>query len=229
MTANKNMILVLDTETADLTGNVYDIGFVVTDKKGNVYEKFNALVEENFENAEIMMGAFYAKKLFSHYARMLQEGTIALQPWEDITATLRRVVAEYDVSTISAYNLAFDLRVLNQTNKALATSNILPHADFQLLDIWRFACEAKLNTRLYKDLARQMGWVSDAGNIRTGAEYAYRFCAGDWGFIEDHTALSDAEIETEILRSCFATKKKIPYNHIEDKYASHPWRLVNAA
>ena len=69
-----------------------------------------------------------------------------------------------------------------------------------------------------------MGWVSKAGNINTGAEYAYRFCAGDWGFIEDHTALSDAKIETDIMAACFAAKKRVPYGVMN----AQPWRIVNA-
>ena len=66
--------------------------------------------------------------------------------------------------------------------------------------------------------------MSEAGNLRTGAEYAYRFCRGDWGFIEDHTALSDAEIETEILAACYASRKAIPYNIID---GTPPWQIVN--
>jgi len=91
-------------------------------------------------------------------------------------------------------------------------------------DIWQFACETKLNSATYKTLAFDQGWVSAAGNIRTGAEYAYRFCAGDWGFIEDHTALSDAKIETSILAACFAAKKRVPYGIVN----AQPWRIVNA-
>ena len=72
-------------------------------------------------------------------------------------------------------------------------------------------------------IAESFGWVSPKGNIKTGAEFAYRFCSGDHGFIEDHTALSDCVIEVEILRQCFKTKKKIPYN----VYNRAPWRLVN--
>ena len=53
--------------------------------------------------------------------------------------------------------------------------------------------------------------------------FAIGFCSGDFGFIEDHTALSDCNIEVEILRQCFATKKKIPYG----KYNQACWRIVN--
>jgi len=220
----KKIIMVLDTETADLTGSIYDIGYTITDKQGNIALTRNWLVEEIFTDAKKMMGAFYAGKIFTHYAPMLQRGDIELTSWSKIIETMRADILENDVNVLAAYNLPFDTRVMRNTHAALGyTDKVLPHALDQLC-IWQFACETKLNTRLYKTLAAEQGWVSDAGNIRTGAEYAYRFCAGDWGFIEDHTALSDAIIETEILARCFATNSKIPYN----KKAAMPWRIVNA-
>lgn len=218
----KNVFLIIDTETADLQGHVYDVGFTVADKSGHVFTEFTALVEETFTDAKKMMGAFYARKLFTHYARMLQDGVIRLVPWNGIIAAIRDACIAHDVTVVAAYNLAFDRRVLRQTNKMLgATQPVLPYK-MKMLDLWQFACETKLNTATYKRLAREQGWVSDAGNLRSGAEYAYRFCSGDWGFIEDHTALSDARIETQIMAACFATKKRIPY----DVVGSMPWKLI---
>lgn len=223
----KRSIILFDTETADLSGSVYDIGYLITDKAGRVKLQRNWLVKEIFTDAKKMMGAFYAKKLFTHYAPMLERGTIALTPWEQIVSTIQDDCEVWEVNTVAAYNLAFDRRVIGSTHKMLGYNDkVLPHKMDQLC-IWRFACETKLNTKLYKDLAESLGWVSDAGNFRTGAEYAYRFCSGDWGFIEEHTALSDCLIENEILRQCFASKKKIPYNLVKDKYSNSPWRIVN--
>jgi len=223
----KKSILLLDTETADLSGSVYDVGYLITDKRGNVVAERNWLVEEIFTDAKKMMGAFYAKKLFTHYARMLQYGEIELTPWQTIIDTMAADCHQYAVNTIAAYNLAFDRRVMANTHKMLGFSGkILPYALDQLC-IWRFACETKLSSATYRQLAESQGWVSDAGNLRTGAEHAYRFCRGDWGFIEDHTALSDCRIENEILRDCFAAKKSVPYNKIHDKYSAQPWRIVN--
>ncbi len=64
--------------------------------------------------------------------------------------------------------------------------------------------------------------MSPAGNIKTGAEFCYRYTSQNPDFIEDHTALSDAIIETQILAACFAMKKRIPYGKIN----AQPWRLV---
>lgn len=220
----KRNILVIDTETADLSGSVYDIGYTITNKKGAIFLERNWLVREIFLNARKMMGAFYAEKFFTHYAPALEMGKIKLTPWADIVATLRQDMIEHNINTLAAYNLPFDKRVLTATHKMLGGEDkLLPHS-VDLLDIWQFACETKLNSRLYKDTAKMQGWITEAGNLRTGAEYAFRFCRGDWGFIESHTALDDAKIETEILAACFATHKKIPYNVLNGK----TWRIVNA-
>ena len=219
----KNIILTLDTETADLSGNVYDLGYIIHDRNGNELTRFNALVSEIFTQPKIMMGAFYAKKLFSHYAPMLDRGEVGMMAWSDIIDRLRSDIAEYNVSTIAAYNIGFDMRAMNSTHRALTDESKVLESPCKILDIWQFACEVKLNNRNYKRIAESLGWVSPKGNIKTGAEFAYRFCSGDHGFIEDHTALSDCVIEVEILRQCFATKKKIPYG----KYNQAPWRIVN--
>lgn len=218
----QNIFMVLDTETCDLKGHVYDVGYTITNKRGQILSEYNALVSEIFTDAEKMMGAFYARKMFSHYAPMLDAGDISLVPWADIVANIQSDVSVYNVNVLSAYNLGFDRRVMGQTNELLGNGAIF-QSPVKQLDIWQFACEAKLNTATYKQLANEQGWVSAAGNIRTGAEYAYRFCRGDWGFIEDHTALSDARIETAILADCFSAKKRVPYGIVN----AQPWRIVN--
>ena len=226
MTIAKKSIMVLDTEACDLAGNVYDVGYTITNRKGEVLSTFNALVLEIFTDASKMMGAFYAKKLFTHYAPMLNRSEIALMPWADIVAQIRYDMALYNVNVVSAYNLGFDRRVMRQTDALLRGGNgqnPIIEKGVELLDIWQFACETKLSQVTYKELARSRGWVSAKGNIRTGAEYAYRFCSGDHGFIEDHTALSDALIETDILAACYACKKTVPYGIIN----AQPWRIVN--
>ena len=222
MTIQRKIILVLDTECCDLAGNVYDVGYTIADRKGTILTRKNWLVEEVFTDPDKMMGAFYAKKLFSHYAPMLDAGTIGLAPWSKIVSEMQIDVDAFGVNVLAAYNLGFDRRVMRQTNERFGLGPILPAMD--QLDIWQFACETKLSQARYKEIARSLGWVSAAGNIRTGAEYAYRFCSGDHGFIEDHTALSDAIIETKILADCYACKKSVPYGIVN----AQPWRIVNA-
>ena len=112
----KNVILVIDTETVGLEGHVYDMGWVITNKRGEVLAERNWLVQENFTNPQRMMGAFYAGKTFTHYAPMLQAGTITMRPWAEIVEVLLADIAAFAVQTVAAYNAGFDLRVIPQTH-----------------------------------------------------------------------------------------------------------------
>lgn len=223
MTIQKDTALVLDTETADLTGAVYDVGYTIADKKGNIILERTWLVEEIFTNAKKMMGAFYAGKLFTHYAGMLERGEIRLTPWATIIDTLRADMAEHNVTILAAYNAGFDTRVMTATHKMLGFTGKVLAQPVKILDLWQFACETKLSQKQYKKIAIENGWVSPKGNIKTGAEFAYRFITRDFQFVEDHTALSDARIETEIMAECFRMKKRVPYGIMN----AHPWRIVN--
>lgn len=223
MTIEKLNIATIDTETVGLEGHVYDVGYCIHDKKGNITLERTWLVEENFTNPQKMMGAFYAGKHFTHYARMLQDGEIRLTPWTEIVETMREDFFQYDVNVIAAYNAGFDLRVLAQTHADLGYTGKVLQSPVKVLDIWQFACETKLSQKAYANIAWDMGWVSPAGNIKTGAEFAHRYCSGDYSFIEDHTALSDAQIEVAILTECFRQKKRVPYGIVN----AQPWRIVN--
>jgi DNA polymerase III epsilon subunit-like protein len=153
---------------------------------------------------------------------MLDRGEISISPWAEIVEQMQSDIADYGVNILAAYNLGFDRRVMRQTNDLIGNGKpICPKLN--QLDLWQFACETKLSQKSYAKIAKRNGWVSPAGNIKTGAEFAYRFCSGEHGFIEDHTALSDAIIETKIMADCFRQKKRVPYGIVNGA----PWRIVN--
>lgn len=216
-------ILTLDTETATLVGGVYDVAFAVHTRKGKVLESYSAVIREVATNPKAMMSAYYARKMFSHYLPMVADQKIPLVKWLDFVQTLREAVTRYDVKTVAAYNLAFDRRALRNTHHQLGNKGAILPYPIRQLDIWEFACRARLVLRKYKRLALAQGWVSDVGNIRTTAECAYRFVSGDLTFKESHTALEDVQIETEILADCFRAKGPVPYDII----TGSPWKLVN--
>lgn len=71
---------------------------------------------------------------------------------------------------------------------------------YPMLDIWGIACTYLLNNEKYKCYCLENSKVSNTGiYFSTNAEHAMQFLSEQFDFIEDHTALSDAEIETEIL------------------------------
>jgi hypothetical protein len=216
------VILTLDTETATLQGDVYDLAYAIHNKKGKIVCTRNWLVAEIFTDAKKMMGAFYAKKMFSHYAPMLSDGKIKLVEWSEIVDTMRADIAQHKVDTVTAYNFGFDVRAMRNTNKLFSNTPVL-QKPLKIIDIWQFSCEVLLNKKTYKKIAEAQGWKTPKGNFKTSAEMTYRFLTQDFNFIEQHTALHDVQIEVEILAKCFSRKKKIPYG----LYNKSPWRIVN--
>lgn len=83
---------------------------------------------------------------------------------------------------------------------------ILRGVSYPMIDIWGLACTYILNCAAYKKSCLENKRISNTGTyFSTSAESAMQFFSKKFGFIEDHTALSDAEIETELL---FASLKR---------------------
>lgn len=94
---------------------------------------------------------------------------------------------------------------------------------FPLFDIWALACEYVMDSDEYRDYAWDEGWVTDSGKYyKTSAEVAYRFISRNREFVEAHTALDDAEIESEILASIIRKDKK----KLKMGIVAFPFRIV---
>lgn len=79
---------------------------------------------------------------------------------------------------------------------------------YPMIDIWGVACKYLLNSNNYKKMCLESGKMSNTGlYFSTNAEVAMQYLSEKYDFIEDHTALSDAEIETEILFYCLKRGK----------------------
>ena len=115
-----------------------------------------------------MMGAFYAKKMFSHYAPMLDDGLVKLTAWADIVEQIRADVRDYGINIISAYNAGFDLRVMRSTNAMLGDGSAILPKGLKVFDIWQFACETKLSQKAYKKLARARGGYRQLATSKNG-------------------------------------------------------------
>jgi hypothetical protein len=219
----KNVYMVVDTETVSLSGGIYDIGFVICDKKGVIVDEYNAMVEEIVTSPFLMQQAFYHSKIYTQYLPMLSRGYISIKPWRTIEDDLRYALSHHKVSVMCAYNLAFDAKVISGMVSDYGTCLPVLPSSVKTLDLWALACMTKLNTIRYRELAELLGWKSDAGNFLTNAECAYRFLSEDHSFVENHTALSDCIIESFILSECLKSKVKLPY----DQIIANPWKLVN--
>lgn len=218
----KNTIAVIDTETATLTGEVFDFGLVITNKKGEILATYDALVEEVYNNLEKMKKAFYFSKVDSFYRPNVRCGRMSIKPWAVICKEVNTLFKRFNVGTVAAYNLAFDKRVIISTGRTYG--GYMAIKGKKELDLWRVSCETLLQQKTFRKVAVEQKWLSPAGNLKTSAEIAYRYGLGDWSFGESHTALDDALIETALMARLFGLKKAINYGIVH-----HPWRLAQAA
>jgi DNA polymerase III epsilon subunit-like protein len=122
----KKYYLVLDTETATLPFAdeiaettkqkqniaiakplVYDIGWLIMDRQGNILTKKNYLVQETFFVPNIFNTAYYKEKR-PIYMEMYNKKEIEAKPWNDIIEILLEDLRKVDF--VCAYNAAFDFK-----------------------------------------------------------------------------------------------------------------------
>ena len=221
----RNYYMVVDTETcgeleAPLT---YDIGFLVVDSKGNIYERRSYIVPEIFYGeADLMNTAYYHEKLPQYYKGALNGNEWEIKPFFAIRREMLQMAEDYRVKAFCAYNAPFDFyRALNNTMRHLLKKEkayFFPYGT-QFFDIWHMACASILCRKGYDKMAYENEWVSEKGNVRTNAEKAFAYLSGNTEYEERHTALADCEIEAQILVKCLPLCKdnrEIVYN---------PWRI----
>lgn len=225
----KKYIMVLDVETANSLACplVYDLGFAICDKQGNVYERRSFVIEEIFTNEKMMSTAYYACKV-PQYKEDLKSGKRTMVKFAEAREELIKVMNEYNAQTIAAYNLAFDRRALTKTTEHIfgKGKKFMPLMlkGIEQMCIWSFACEVVYTQPTFWKVAEEQNWFTPAGNMQTSAEIGWRYISKDYHFEESHTGLEDVEIEVQILAKCYRQCKK----H-ESGVLAHPWRIPNKA
>lgn len=80
---------------------------------------------------------------------------------------------------------------------------------FLMSDLWSLACKKLIPHMSYKDYCLATKQLTNSGiYFKTSAETVFQYLTTKYDFKEDHTALSDAEIESQILAK-IAKKGKI--------------------
>lgn len=120
----ENRFLILDCETATLPfvteyeeklrkkvalarPLIYDIGWNIVDRNGNIYERKNFVVAEIFFNPAIFKTAYYKEKR-PLYLEKLREGKIIPAVWNIIAEELKADMKK--VESVGAYNAYFDYK-----------------------------------------------------------------------------------------------------------------------
>lgn len=250
--AKKLWYMVVDTETATLPivneiaktpeekkqlaiakPLVYDIGWTVCDRQGNITKKAQYLIAETFSVPAIFNTAYYAEKR-PIYLKMLRNGETSIKSWNDI---MDEFISDLDtVDAVGAFNSMFDFKkaipftelYINQLyssnyynwenlqrehcKRIISNSCNNSKKDFEpeifrfrsksynLFDLWGLSVNHLLNNQKYKNECINHGLFTSSGTFfKSSAETTYRYLCNEYDFIESHTALDDALIETFIL------------------------------
>lgn len=199
----KNVYALIDTETADMN-KVYDFGFILFDKKGNILFERNYINIDVFYNDSLMTSAYYGwkKPLYENIPNLVYTTT------KGMMFDFFKQCEKFSVTHLLAYNLAFDIKALKYTNKKYVHTDI-NFDNFILVDIMRVAIETIINTNKYRNFCKQNNEITDKGNYKSSAESVYRYINSDYEFNEDHTALSDCHCEYCIFMKCLKQKKTV--------------------
>ena len=220
MDRRKRYILVLDTETAntitledgrlDMSNVlVYDCGWAVVDKQGNIYETASYVNSDIFmEEKELMQSAYYASKI-PQYLQDLENGSRIMADTVTIHSALLNTIKRWNVTVISAHNAHFDYNALNNTQRYVTKSKeryFLPYG-IEIWDTMKMANSVICKMPTYINYCNANNYLTSQGKPRKTAEILYRFISRNNEFIESHTGLEDVLIEKEILAYCFRQHK----------------------
>lgn len=213
--------LVLDTETCPIDKTVvgvdpnnmftYDIGWVVTDKRGFIYKERSFINRDIFiREKELMQSSYYAEKI-PMYWEDIKAGKRVVASWYEIIKAMREDMERYEISEIYAYNMRFDYYTTLATQRWLTKSKyryVFPY-DAEICDIMKMARDVIGSMPTYRKFCEEHNLFTKTGRLSMKAEDIYRFIVKDADFIESHTALEDAIIEAEILAYCYKQHKKM--------------------
>ena len=213
--------IVLDTETCPIDKDfeevtpsnmwVYDCGWAVVDRNGNVYKTRSFVNADIFLNEKIAMNSAYYQNKIPKYWDEIKSGERILTSFAKIRKALLEDIAEFKVTEIYAHNMRFDYGTLNTTQRWLTKSKyryFFPY-DIKICDTLKMSRQVIANKKKYVDFCKENNYLTARGTPRLTAEILYRFISGNQDFTEEHTGLADVMIEKEILKYCFKQHKKM--------------------
>lgn len=210
--------IVLDTEgvndgkpnTNSLGANalVYDVGLVVADRQGNIYDRFSIVNTDVFYQNSLMESAYYHEKI-PQYIEGIGENWEPMS-WLQIVNLMRDLVMDYQVRDIWAYNVSYDQAATNYTTAKASNGFRRFFAPYgtRYRDVWDYAGSTLCATKKYVEWCIENGFVSASGNPSTNADTVGKYLRGSMEYKEQHTALSDAEDELYILLAAMKRKQK---------------------
>lgn len=193
-------ICVFDTETTSLEKPYcYNVGYLILDTESRAcLVKREFVIEQIWHNLPLFNTAYYANKR-SIYVGAMRARTIRMEKFGYVTQQMLRDFRNYEVERAFAYNSAFDEKVFEFNCDWFKVVN--PFETVSISDIRGFVHHFMIDDT-FRAWCEENNSFTESGHYSTTAEALTRYIRSDASFIEDHTALSDSEIEAEILFAC---------------------------
>lgn len=187
---------------------VYDVGIVIADRTGQVFDKFSIVNTDVFYQDSLMESAYYHEKI-PQYIEGIGENWEPMS-WLQIVNLMLNLVMDYQVKDIWAYNVLYDQSATNYTTAKASNGFKRFFAPYgtRYRDVWDYAGSTICNTQKYVQWCIENGFVSASGNPSTSADTVGKYLRGSLEYQERHTALGDAEDELRILLAAFKRKQK---------------------
>lgn len=218
------VFFVTDIETGDtddrLSKAAFDIAWKAIDRREKVYSKGSYIVKEAFEHAT----PWYRSKI-GQYFQDVHDGHILPLTMQKIRQTynneVTRLKAKGHRVIFAAYNAPFDARYLSETSRLILGVSFMEQP-IDILDIWDY-----WGSSVPMSYNGPHSLWSEAGNIRTTAEEAYRFEFNLPEFKEAHIAWRDVEIEADILLRTLRRKQAMHLVTNPQKLRGNVWSRIN--
>lgn len=194
---------------------IYDIGWTITNRKGEILDSKQFLIAETFAVPAVFNTAYYAEKR-PLYLEMLNNKETEIKPWNEVVKILLHDLRKVDA--VGAYNSMFDFK------KAIPFTDLyikkLYSPDYYEWEaIQRKLCYKIANERYQKDEEKEF----DGENFRFRDEEFPLFDL--WGLAARHL-LNNATYKKNCLKhemltasgTFFKTSAEASYRYLQDKY-----------
>ena len=235
MARKENRYMVLDCETAtlpfanEIAENdpekkkkiaiarplIYDIGWTITNRKGEILDSKQFLIAETFSVPSVFNTAYYAEKR-PLYLEKLNRRETEIKPWNDVAEILLADLRNVD--SVGAYNSMFDFKkAIPFTDLYIKKLYSPDYFNWEMLQ--KKLCYKIANERYQKDEEKEF----DGENFRFRDEEFPLFDL--WGLAARHL-LNNATYKKNCLKhemltasgTFFKTSAEASYRYLQDKY-----------
>lgn len=209
----KSYYLTIDTETTNGLDNplVYDLGYALHDKKGNIYESGSLVIYDIYVlEKELMKTAYYKDKL-PQYEEELKNGVRKMVTIFTARKIIYDLCKEYNVKAIIAHNARFDYKSLQTTLRYVTKSKMrwfFPYG-IEIWDSMKMARDTICKQSLYKKFVDMYSLRVGNNRIPANAQTLYAYLTNNSEYEEKHTGLEDVKIEMAITCKCLRQHKKM--------------------